>query len=219
MAKNKMMRCKTCGADIAKSADTCPSCGAKIKRRHPILGGLLLMIGLIVIIGVVSSIVSGEPKKVESSSERSAQENVSAALTASPDLIFTVGDTLEMQKVQVTLVEVRCNTGANYYTPDDGKVFLVFEFDIANNSTSDIAVSSLLSFKAYSDDYALKYSLSGELADGGRQLDGAVDAGKKMHGIIAFDAPEDWQTAEVRFAPNVWTGREFIFTVERSQAK
>ncbi|NOW20903.1 rubrerythrin [Clostridium saccharobutylicum] len=29
---SKMIKCKTCGADIASSAKTCPSCGAKNKK-------------------------------------------------------------------------------------------------------------------------------------------------------------------------------------------
>ena len=39
-------------------------------------------------------------------------------------------------------------------TPSDGKVYVVFEFEIENNSDRDIAVSSMLSFEAYIDDYA-----------------------------------------------------------------
>lgn len=30
---DKMTKCKTCGADIAKSAKVCPACGAKQKNR------------------------------------------------------------------------------------------------------------------------------------------------------------------------------------------
>lgn len=35
---DKMTTCKVCGASIAKSATTCPQCGAKQKKRHPVLG-------------------------------------------------------------------------------------------------------------------------------------------------------------------------------------
>lgn len=45
----KMIKCKTCGADIAKSATTCPHCGAKLKKRHPILGIIIMIFGLALI--------------------------------------------------------------------------------------------------------------------------------------------------------------------------
>ena len=40
-----------------------------------------------------------------------------------------------------------------------------------------------------------------------------------MHGIVAFDAPDDWAQVEIRFAPNVWTGKDFIYIVDREQTK
>ena len=38
---DKMVKCKTCGAEIAKSAKTCPKCGAK-QKKSKVLGIVLL---------------------------------------------------------------------------------------------------------------------------------------------------------------------------------
>lgn len=216
----KLIACKTCGAQIAKTAKICPACGAKNKSRHPVFSGIglgLLIIFIILIVGIVISSMNDDPTKV-SPATASGQPKPSAAAVTEPP-VYSIGDTLEMKDVQVTLLAVRNNTGKNYYTPDDGEVFIVFEVEIANNSKSEVAVSSLLSFKAYADDYTLEYSLSGIFADGGQQLDGSIDPEKKMRGIVSFAALEDWQAAEFRFTPNVWTGKDFIFTVSRDQVK
>ncbi len=44
MAKDKLVYCRTCGAQIAKSAKKCPQCGARQKKRHFFRKLLLLLI-------------------------------------------------------------------------------------------------------------------------------------------------------------------------------
>ena len=36
MEKTKLTTCKACGEQVAKTAKTCPHCGAKIKKSHPV---------------------------------------------------------------------------------------------------------------------------------------------------------------------------------------
>ena len=47
----KMKVCKTCGTEIAASAKTCPKCGAKNKKGHPILIAVVVVFILFAIIG------------------------------------------------------------------------------------------------------------------------------------------------------------------------
>lgn len=49
----KLVKCKTCGADIAKTAKVCPHCGAK-QKKHTFLGILLVIFGVILFIGGIS---------------------------------------------------------------------------------------------------------------------------------------------------------------------
>lgn len=203
---SKLVICKTCGAQIAKSAKACPNCGARQRNRHPILTAVLSLILILIIIGLAVSIADQKPTKVDDSPAPADR-----AATPTATAVFTVGDTAEMSGVRVTLVDVRSGAGVQFYTPEDGKVFLTFELEIENATEAEIGVSSLVSFTAYADDYALSYSLNGILADGGKQMDGAIAAGKKMRGVVAFEAPADWQSAEIRFKPSVWSGREFVF--------
>ena len=55
----KLVKCKTCGADIAKDAKTCPSCGARHKKGHPILGILLILLAR----GIIGSALGGTEEK------------------------------------------------------------------------------------------------------------------------------------------------------------
>ena len=97
----------------------------------------------------------------------------------------------------------------------DGKVFLICEFQIENNSSNDIAVSSMLSFEAYIDDYATTIDLSATVSADNPQLDGSVASGKKMNGIVGYEADENWSEIEIRFTPDFWSNKEIVFTASK----
>ena len=67
MEKSKLTNCKACGAQVAKTAKTCPHCGAKVKKGHPVLIGVLVVIILFAVIGAVGS--SNERHTHETSDE------------------------------------------------------------------------------------------------------------------------------------------------------
>lgn len=45
----KMVKCKACGKEIAKSAKVCPNCGKKNKKSKLLLGLLIIVVAVIVI--------------------------------------------------------------------------------------------------------------------------------------------------------------------------
>ena len=59
----KMMACKTCGAQMAKSAKKCPSCGAK-NARSKWMGKLkkLIIFVVVIAIGLTVTIINSNKK-------------------------------------------------------------------------------------------------------------------------------------------------------------
>lgn len=233
MAKSKLTNCKVCGAEVAKSAKSCPNCGAKLKKGHPILIGILVVIVLIAIIGSMGG--NDKPKKVEpaansQSVDTTAKETVTED-PAQPDeqeqeqeqeqtpypveedkTAFLVGETAELKGVQVTLVGVTESGGSEYNKPSEGNVFVLCEFEIANNSDKEIAISSMMSFDTYCDDYACTISLSALVEKGNKnQLDGTVAAGKKFNGVVGYEVPSNWNELEINFTPDFWSGKDITF--------
>ena len=205
------MFCKNCGKEIDEKAVVFPNCGSatsekKKKKKHPILGAIILIFGILLIVGAVSGGVD-KPEKV---GEASVNSSTSPATTEKTE--FTVGDKVELNDIVVTLVDVSENTGAAYTKPSDGKVFVLCEFEIENNSSKDIAVSSIMCFEAYFDDYSTSMNLSALLNTDKAQLDGSVAAGKKMNGVIGYEVDSGWSELEIRFTPNFWSGKDIIFT-------
>lgn len=208
----KLVTCKTCGAQIAKTAKVCPSCGAKQHKGAHIAAGIVGVLAVVLIIAVIGSALGGsnEPTLVTSGgpvSEGAANETPSA---------FGVGQTASLNDVNVMLTNVTESAGSEYIKPGDGKVFVLCEFEIANNSDSDIGVSSLVSFEAYVDEYSTSLSLSALAANSDQtQLDGTVAAGKKMKGIVGYEANADWKNIEVKFTPDFWAGSDITFTYSK----
>lgn len=224
------MYCKHCGKEIEDDAKFCAGCGKSVaeevkkqvaapvveepkkkKKRHPILGTILLVIGIFIVIGALAG-GGDEPQKVDTAEPAATN---APAETTGPE-VFTVGDTLEMDDVLVTLNDVYESSGSQFLKPTDGNVFVICEFTIENNSNSELAVSSMMSFECYFDDYAANLSLGAMTADQSKQqLDGTVAAGKKIHGVIGYEAPTDWAEMEVRFAPNAFGSEAFVFNYSK----
>lgn len=211
MANSKLTTCKVCGAEVAKSAPTCPKCGAKLKKKHPILGVILGILGVLIILGAIGSGAS-KPKKVDPA-ETSTKTQTEAKATPTPEQTrFAVGEKVELNDVCATLVGVTESNGSQFNTPNEGNVFVLCEFEIENNSNADISVSSMISFETYCDDYATNISLAALIEKGNKnQLDGTVAGGKKMNGVVGYEVPADWKELEIHFKPNFWSGKDIEF--------
>lgn len=185
----------------------------QMKRPGGCLTALIVFLCLAVLIGAAfaSCGSSSKPEKVGESSSSSQQQQQQA--NSSPET-FGVGDQVVLDGVTVTLLSVTENSGQNYVSPDEGKVFVLCEFEIENNSASDIASSTMLSFESYIDGYTTSLSLTAMMSSDEPQLDGTIAAGKKMKGVVGYEAPQDWSEIEVRFSPSFW-GKEIIFEYKK----
>lgn len=213
MANDKMEYCRECGQPISKKAKRCPHCGAKHKTGHPVLYTLL---GIFLFAMIFGSSNSSEPEKIGERSNPSTQAEAQAQPTTPEKSVFGKGDVVRLNDVAVTLVRVTESYGSDFNKPTDGNIFVLCEFEIENNSSKDVTVSSMLSFEAYHDDYAANLSLGALMEKGNRnQLDGTVAAGKKFNGVVGYEFPSDWHELEIKFTPDFWRGKDITFVYNR----
>lgn len=132
--------------------------------------------------------------------------------TVAAEKKYTVGEAAEKDDVKITLTNVSETSGSEYNTAPDGKVFILAEFLIENNSNEEISISSMLNFEAYIDDFSSSTSLSAMIE--GEQLDGSIAAGKKLKGILGFEAETDWKELSIVYKPNFLSSDsiEFIYS-------
>lgn len=132
--------------------------------------------------------------------------------TIAEETVFKVGDTVELNDVTVKFIGVSEKKGSQYNKPEDGNIYVLCEFEIVNNSKKELAVSSMLNFEAYCDDYACDYSLGALIEKGNKeQLDGSVPAGKKMKGVVGYEVTKEWKELEVHYTLDFWTDSKIIF--------
>jgi len=196
-----------------KDKETTAVEGAEVKAKKPIYKKWWFWVIVVVAIIIIASAAGGsdEPTKVDSNGETVASDNTDTTQTE-----FAVGDTVDLSGVQVTLESAEISNGVEYFEPADGKVYVVLIFDIVNNSSSDISVSSIASFEAYVDDASVNdtYLTDEDPAiQGLNTLDGSVAVGKKIRGYIAYEVPENYQKLEVHFVPDFWSSKDITFIV------
>ena len=139
-------------------------------------------------------------------------DNNPTADTPAPNKVFQIGDIVELDDVTVTLLNVTKSTGSQFNKPEEGNVFVLCEFEISNNSNEELAVSSMLSFEAYCDDYACDYSLGALMEKGSKdQLDGSVAPGKKMKGVVGYEIPTDWRKLEIQYTLDILDSDKIVF--------
>ena len=150
-----------------------------------------------------------EPSLVGSGSGSSNLGNNSSS---GGDKTFKLGDSVELNNIVVTFVGISKSTGSTYNKPGDGKVFILCEFEIVNNSKEELAVSSLMSFEAYYDDYSCDLSFGALMEKGEKnQLDGSVAPGKKMKGVVGYEIPADWKELEIQYTLNLLSDDKIVF--------
>lgn len=212
--------CKHCKTEIPYGAKVCPQCR---KKQGGVLKWVIIAIVVIGIIGAAAGGGDDKPTKVGDNTPSSAgnnsnetqQNNAESSSEEEKETVFRKGEIAELNGVQVTLTDYKESTGSEYNKPTDGNVFLMAEFEIANNTEKELAISSALSFDAYADDYALNFSFSALMEKEGNQLDGTIAAGKKLKGWIGWEVPADYQNVEIHFTDNVWSSDKFVFVIEK----
>lgn len=214
MKKEGTKLCKHCKTEIPAGAKVCPNCR---KKQGGKLKWIILILLVLIVIGAIAGGGNDTPKKVDDSGSGTSTQTDSQ--NAEPEKTeFSVGETVELNDIQVKLVSATESSGSEFVVPDSGNVFLLLEFEIVNNSDSDITISSIANFEAYCDDYSLTQDLIGlqaPEAEGKNQLDGSVAQGKKMNGVIAYQVPSGYKKFEVNVAPDFWSTSDIKFVINK----
>ena len=130
---------------------------------------------------------------------------------------YAVGDTVKMGDLQFTLNGVRYEKGSEYWAPDEGTKWLVFDCILENKGSESEVISSLMMFKLYdADSYSKEIAMADNLKG---SLDGELGAGRKMAGEVAFTVDEDESAWEFVFEPQVFGFGQAIYDISASDIK
>lgn len=135
---SKLIKCKSCGAEISDSAKNCPQCGAKNKK--PIYKKWWFWVVVAVIfISVVSN--SGKNNEVSKKGE----------VTTNQEQTYNIGDVVATDKFEITVTGIKTanSVGVQYLStsPAEGGIYVCVDFEYKNISDSSISSFSCPNIK------------------------------------------------------------------------
>lgn len=224
----KMNHCKACGKEIAKSAKTCPHCGAKNKKSIFTKWWFWVII-VIVLFGTVGSSGSDAEKESVANNDTKVEESVSPENTTNtteilpndiektPNIIeepakteYYVGDILEDGNTKIVFMASGDYREENeFMQPADGKKYIYLQFAFENISDSSDTSISYYSFECFADGYAADMYYGGE-----KDLSATLSAGRATTGYIYFEVPIDAEVIEVEYETNFFTEEKIKFIFE-----
>ena len=138
----------------------------------------------------------------------------SVASNNKKDETFGLNDTAAFKTLKFTATELKETEGTDFFTPEEGNVFVGVKFTIENVSEEEQTISSLLLFEAYADDVKCDYSFNAACAFSDGTLDGSISPGKKLVGWYALEVPENWNSIELGVQANFLSNSSAKFVFE-----
>lgn len=112
--------------------------------------------------------------------------------------IYSVGDkffgnfyTLEVESIKTL------ENSNGLFTPSDGHEYIEVVVVIENLSDKELAISSLLCFDAYVDDFSVDLNLGAITVSEFSSLDGTLTKNKKLKGVLCYELPINWQELQI----------------------
>lgn len=184
------------------------------RKRNPVAATIIAVLVFIFIISaLIISYLENHPQKRNSANgEETSVVELDAALPR-----HSLGQTALLQGMDVTLLSAEEVVGERYWAAEEGYTYLVCEFELQNNSQSDIHVSSSHFFLVLNGrEYAYSYDAMSAEGKKKARLEGTIAPGKKMKGYVGFELPEDWQSGELKITDWEYGSTEYIiFSVDR----
>lgn len=122
-------------------------------------------------------------------------------------LEYAVGDTISNSVFEITLTSAMqtdyiADYGSYYYSPDEGKHFIILFFNVKNVSGQDVRFNYLSHFDAYVDDYTCRFTgfsyTDIEGVEALRNQDYTdIPPQKSLVGYCALEVPDGWKTIEL----------------------
>lgn len=139
MAINKLVTCKACGKEIAKGVKKCPHCGKDQRSffgRHKILS----FIGVLILLGIVGSALSGGGEETSNGGGSSTP----ASSPAKEEKVYKAGEAVQADNVEITVTkfEEKDQVGNEFINKavSEGGTFVAIQYKIKNISKKPIGM-------------------------------------------------------------------------------
>lgn len=193
------------------------------KMRSP-LKFILLVLLFLIILGIIAHAMGwidfkkDNKKDDDKKTTQTDNKNTADDDTASKDT-YSVGETADYNNVQIQLLSYEESSGNDWGAPAEGNIFVFVNLEVANNTDSEISVSSMASFDNYCGDYKLDYSSNAFTAlatdSEKQQMDGSIASGMRLNGYLCLEVPADWTSIEIHYSESIWSDSNIKFLITK----
>lgn len=209
-----LKKCKECGNEVSTKAESCPKCGAVLKKKTGCLGyigaGFLI---LIVYIGVIGSLRDGGSKKSTSPSS-SKPSSVSSQPKSKPEAkVYKERETVNIGYTSYAV----WRSWWSYRLSDNefldqrpDAMFLFVELIVRND---DKKPRSIPPFKLI-DENGAEYETSSKawVVEGSIGVLDSLNPGVKKQGFIIFDVPQS-HNYKLKVSGGYWSGDDALIEI------
>jgi Domain of unknown function (DUF4352) len=171
--------------------------------------GCLPILAIIIIIIIIVAVSGGSDDTSSSNTGEKVGENKSEETKEEENKTFAVGDTVDLNGLEVTITDAKYINAAEYVPSENGKV-LQMNLEVTNNKDDKLFIDSS-EFNFYdSEGNSMEQYFGGDSLD----LSGDLNAGKKISGTLTYDVPES-ETYELIYEPTFsWTDEQVTWEIK-----
>lgn len=206
-----LISCPSCGQLVAKSAKSCPNCGAKNKKPVFKKPWFWILIALVVII-VISVAASGGNEKPTSGKAEQGVTSAAAEEKKEQKTKFAAGEWVDINGLKVTYKSCETDWSGydEYAKPKNGNKVIRAELEFENTGKDDAVIDVM---ECYADGYKCESFLFGN-SDYNNPVMESVAPGKKVTGIYYFEVPSNAKEVNLQYETSYFSSKYVEFEVK-----
>lgn len=224
--------CPNCGKEINENADICLNCGVTIDKSNRVVNtnnnqnkkkGLptwaivlivLACVGIpVIIFALLMTFTFSSVNNAIDRAREKQREIINKHEFHEEEIIAsgTIGDTLTIDGINVTLNKALIYDSIGSYVPEEGSEYLVFFFDIENTTGNDKLISTV-NFDGESNTGDEHKKLIFIDIDGVSNLNSLVESESSISGYVVFEVSKSWQSFDITYS-DLLGDKEILFNV------
>lgn len=201
-------KCKECSNEISTKAESCPKCGAVIKKKMGCLGYIGVGILVIIYLGVIGSFMNDGSNRTTSNSKQ-----LSITSKGKPQKTYKEGDIVNIGYTSYAVWSSWWSSrlSDNQFLDDQpDAMFLFIGLTIRND---DKKARSIPPFQLI-DENGAEYDTTskGWAVEGSIGLFDSLNPGVKKQGTIVFDVPQN-HNYKLKLSGGYWSGEDAFVNI------
>lgn len=205
-----MKKCKECASEVSTKAESCPKCGAVLKKKTGCLGYIGAGILILFVLGVIGSLMDDGSNRTTPTSD-SKQTSVTSKSKAQKT--YKEGDTVNTGYTSYAVWRSWWSSrlSDNQFLDDrPDAMFLFVDLTIRNN---DKKARSIPPFKLIDENGAEYETTSkGWAVEGSIGVLDSLNPGVKKQGTIIFDVPQSHKY-KLKVSGGYWSGADAFIRI------